>query len=404
MKYHNLFLILLTIGCTSVFGQSDFAFKRNINGVGKEGWHSISLLPEIFERLNHDLGDLRIYSISDSDTVEIPYLLRIREDETLYEEHELSLFNRSNRNGILYLTFESTTAEKLNSLRLDFDEANYFGHVTLEGSDDRLEWFNITKDHRIVAIKKGTNDFRFSTIRFPQSTYRYLRLSISSDVDLHFRKATFGYNKVRPGVFRDIPLTWKMDSDRKTRQSFVDIKFRHYVPVTALNVEIANDEDFYRAFEMMYVRDSTYTEKGWHKNYAGMMDGYLTSFKNNAFDFPVVFTREVRLIVRDLDNYPLDVKHVSVAGPEVAIITYLKPGDNFMLYGHDRTARPSYDLAHFQNEVPEPAAVAVLDSHEEQLTRVAREKPLFEDRIWLWSIMGLVIVGLGFFTLKMMKK
>jgi hypothetical protein len=47
--------------------------------------------------------------------------------------------------------------------------------------------------------------------------------------------------------------------------------------------------------------------------------------------------------------------------------------------------------------------VATLES--EVAIRKDREKmaPLFENRIWLWSIMALMIGVLGFFTLRMMK-
>lgn len=403
MKCRDLILIFSVFCCMQVCAQPDFRFKRNINGVETEGWYSLILRPGIFQHLNDDLGDLRIYSFAKGDTVEIPYLLRIREDQVKEEKIDLALFNKSYRDGVMYLTFELAPGQKVNVLDLVFDELNYLGHVTLEGSDDRLKWFEVLKDQRVVSIRKGNEDFRLSTISFPMSGYRYLRLSVTSDVPLHFRNASFGYNKIEPGRFHAVPLSWTGKTNNKERETVINIRLKNYVPVSLLEVQTNNDVDFYRGFELSYVRDSIHTQKGWVRRYHGILDGNLTSFKANDFNFPLVFTNELRLIIRNGDNRPLDIRRISAAGPEVNIVSYLKPGNNFMLYGDDKRRRPSYDLAHFATKIPVDPHVAELDYNEEVLEEDVAVNPIFQNKIWLWGIMGVMICGLAFFTIKMIR-
>lgn len=404
MKRHNLIAVLLVICCGNLCAQSEFRFRRKITGVETEAWYSLALSADMFQHLKRDLADMRVYRLEDRDTVEVPYLLKILEDEVQRENVNLELFNKSTRDGIMYLTFEMDPSRKVNFIELKFDEANYLGHVTVEGSDDRLRWFEVLKDHRIVSIDREEEDFEFSTIQFPLSSYRYLRLGVTSDVDLHFRSASFGYNRIKPGTYHDVPLTWNVKTDRKSRQSIIDIRLQHYVPVSTISVQVSNDNDFYRGFKLMYVRDSVRSDKGWIKNYQGILDGHLTSYQTTRFEFPPTLTSDLRIIVRDYDNSPLKIGRISAEGPEVNVVAYLKPGNNFLLYDAAKVGKPVYDLTHFENQIPGSPETADLAQSVEIPVATSGDDPLFQDKAWLWSIMGVMIVGLGFFTIKMMKQ
>jgi hypothetical protein len=77
------------------YGQSSFKFRRGIEGVQQEGWYSLTLSDDMFQHLNEDLTDLRLYSFNRGDTVENPYLLKIRTDVVTSEIVPLKTFNHS---------------------------------------------------------------------------------------------------------------------------------------------------------------------------------------------------------------------------------------------------------------------------------------------------------------------
>lgn len=404
MRHSNLILFSFLIVCSGVVAQPAFKYKRAIMSVEREGWYTLTLPDEIFRDLNRGLTDLRLLSISGSDTVEVPYVLKVQEDEIIEQKFDLPLFNKSTLGRSLYLTFELRPSRKVNYLNLEFEEENYLGHVTVEGSDDRLQWFDIAKEERIASVKKEDNDYVLSSVRFPLSAYRYLRLRVDSDTPLRFRKASFAYDSVRPGNHHDVALTWRTKTDRESRHSTVDIEMNAYGPVNTLNLEIDSDMDFYRHFRLEYVRDSTQTQKGWVRLYQQIAEGYLTSFEPSTIRFPVVLTKHLRLVISDRDNPPLRIRKMSGVGPYVIITSHLKPGDNFLFYGGGAMREPSYDLAHFRDRIPEHTAAAVLGDAEEIVIDEDDTRPLFENPVWLWSIMGVMIVGLGFFTIRMMRK
>jgi hypothetical protein len=395
--------IFLMVVSTHCLAQSDFRFRRDISDISHEGWYALSLPSDMFKDLNRDFGDLRLYTIQDQDTIEVPYLLDIRVDETRRQAVDLRLFNRGRRDGMLFLTFELRPDQRVNSIHLDFEEDNYFGRVAIEGSADLKEWFEIAKDLRIVSIKNAATDYDLSTVAFPLSQYKFLRVSVKADTPLTFRKASFEYNEVRPGLYRDLPLHWKFKRDKETNLSFVDITFNDYMPVTSISIRANQATDHYRAFRLDYVRDSSRTDKGWIKSYETIYEGDLTSYSPNEFSFGQILAREMRLVINDRDNQPLTIGVVAASGPLVKVISFLKPGKNFMLYGSGGAQRPSYDLTYFENKIPDNPPTAMLGSAVTINAERASGGALFESRVWLWALMVAMIAGLGFYTIRMMK-
>lgn len=404
MRRHD-FLILLVMLCgVDGLAQTSFRYKRDITGVQEEGWYNLHLPPDIFRHLNGGLSDLRMYSVTGRDTVEIPYLLEVLAGEVIREDVQLPLINKSYRDGELYLMVEPDPAHKINHLQLTFDQTDFFAFVTIEGSDDRREWFEIVTDRRMVSIGKNGTGYALSTLDFPLTNYRYLRLRVRSDKKLSMRSASFARHEVRPGEHREIPLRWKMETDKKTGRSYVHIKLNDYVPVDRIRVYADSTPDYYRSFNIGYVRDSAQSDKGWVKYYTEVFHGHLTSYTPNAFNFPYALAREIRLVIHDRDNAPLDIGDIKVKGPEVRLVARFSPGDNIMLYGADWLPSPDYDLVHFGNKIPDEAARARLGPETNLATAEAQSTPLFQNRLWLWSMMVVVIGLLGFFTVKMMKQ
>jgi len=397
------FALIFLIGLES-YAQSSFKFRRGIEGVRQEGWYSLTLPDDIFMDLNKDLTDLRLYTLNGEDTVENPYLLKIRNDVLTSEIVQLKAMNHSYSLGSLSLMFELSPGQQVNFLGLSFWEKNFFAWATLHGSDDRKEWFEIFKDQRIAHVTKRGVDYSLSGITFPVTDYRYLHLRVRADVSLTFESAFFEHKIVKPGEFRTVPLTWQNRLDKKGRQSIMDVRLENYVPVSSIEVTADNRSDYYRPLRIEYVADSFKTDNGWMRSYETVYEGYLTSLRPNVFSFPHTLARDIRLVISDLDNAPVSINNVSVKGPKATITTYLKPGTNFMLYGAGDVRSPAYDLAYFSNKIPGSLGSAELGAAETLTIPQVQTKPIFESQWWLWSVMVVLIGGLAFFTLKMMRQ
>jgi hypothetical protein len=175
------------------------------------------------------------------------------------------------------------------------------------------------------------------------------------------------------------------------------------MPVTSISIRANQATDYYRAFRLEYVRDSSRTDKGWIKSYETIYQGELTSYSPNEFTFGQILAREMRVVINDRDNQPLAIGSVSSSGPLVKVVSLLKPGKNFILYGAPGAQKPSYDLTYFESKIPDTPPPATLESAVRINTEKTSGRALFESRVWLWVLMVTMIAGLGFYTIRMMK-
>jgi Protein of unknown function (DUF3999) len=407
MKVHLASFILGVILCLSSapsHGQEKgFKFKRKINGPPSDGWYALPLPDDIYHGLHRNFPDLRIFQFSGGDTLEVPYLLKVRADEATDEVEELQMLNKSKKDGKLFLTFVQKSGQQVNQLDLDFEEVNFNAYVQLEGSPNQHEWFSIDTLQRILSIRNGDIDFHTTTLNFPLTDYKFLRISIKGDKPLTFRAASFRKRVVRYGVHPKILSRMTTTQNKKSRQTLLDLTLNSFQPVSSVSISTDNSVDFYRPMSIEVVRDSVKTEKGWVYSYDQVYSGYVTSLKETNFQFPFTPAGKIRIIINNADNPPVTVKTISVSGTEVALISQFKTGDNFLFYGNNSMSFPSYDVVHFQDKIPSTLPTLSLGPEENLLNPSSKGNSIFENKLWLWGIMGVIILLLGYFTLKMMK-
>ena len=77
----------------------------------------------------------------------------------------------------------------------------------------------------------------------------------------------------------------------------------------------------------------------------------------------------------------------------------------FLTYGNKKAVRPHYDIERFADNIPEVLTTLELGSE----LRIEKEEgrltePLFKSKKWLWAIMTVIILLLGWFSVKMISK
>lgn len=404
MRYNKIVAaVLLLLNSVSLFAQDTFSFRRKVNGIQQKGWHAIALPPDIFVHCDRSFNDLRLYTISGNDTTVVPYLLKKRSTEIKEQEAELTAINKSKKGDVLYMTFELPKDLKVNFISLAFEETNYFAFVTIEGSNNKKEWFQLRENQRIFSIDNAVDSYEYSRVNFPVADYRYLRVSVRSDKPLNFERAVFRHQQVTEGKYAVIPSRWTVIDSKKTKQSVIDISLRHCQPLGNLRIETDNSNNYYRYCEIAVLIDSVKTEKGWVKNYGTVREGYLTSYMPNEFSLEDQQTSHLRLIINNLDNAPLKITGIKVDGPVVELIAELEPANTYLFYGNRALSAPYYDLKYFEEKIPATSATATLGQEESIAAPQTKISALFENKFWLWGIMIAVIGLLGFFTLRMMK-
>ena len=401
-------LILFLFVCTYSYGQMDeYNYTQELQGVTDQ-WHKIVLPNELFSKVTPQLSDLRIYGITAAkDTIEAPYLLRVSKEKTTRKEVLFKTINRTSTNKGYYYTFKIPKKEAINQIRLNLGQDNFDWRLNLEGSHNQQKWFRILTDYRILSIKNEQTNYQFTKVIFPAAKYHYLRLLIKSKKKPQLKSAKITYDSISQATLRNYTLKTVIINEKKpVKQTVIDVHLEEPVPVSMLNIDVKTTFDYFRPITIKYVTDSIKTEQGWHYNYNTLFTGTLSSFEENTFTFNSTILQKLKIIIRNHDNEPLQINTLSAKGYTHELIArFTKPATYYLTYGNTNAHKPNYDLNHSKTTIPEQLTSLSLKKRQPIDKKESKAiEPLFKNKAWLWGIMVLIILVLGWFTLKMIQK
>lgn len=398
---------LLLLICSYSFAQiNKYSYKRKLSGITDQ-WHKIVLPEEVFGKVAWDLSDIRIFGLTESnDTIEASYILQLKTEKAVRTEVNFKLLNTTNNEKGYYFTMEVPTEESVNQLMLNFKQDNFDWMLSLEGSQNQQEWFTIVDDYRILSIKNPETNYQFTKVTFPETKYRYFKVLIKSKEkpDLSFAKIEF--NKVTNGSFNTYPIE-KVESieDKKQKLTLVEIDLKAPLPLCSIKIDVKNTFDYYRPITISYISDSVKTEQGWKYKYRQLTSGTLNSFENNEFVFESTVLQKLKISIYNQDNTPLTIQKLTAKGyVHELVVRFTEPATYFLAYGNKKANKPNYDIQRFTSKIPDN--LTALNFGKEQFIdqkEVLVSEPLFKNKNWLWAIMSVIIIILGWFSVKMIK-
>lgn len=404
----NLLSYLLLFICSTAYGQMEqFSNKRELTGLSGQ-WHKIILPDEIFGKCSPNLNDIRIFGITaGSDTIEAPYLLRLASEKISVREISFKTLNTSHNDKGYFFTFEIPTTEPINQIRLDFKQKNFDWRIKLEGSQNQTDWFTITENYRILSIKNEITDFQFTRVTFPGSKYRFFRLLIDSKEKPELTFASIAQYEITEARLRNYPIRkLSIMENKDDKQTEIDIELKLPVPVCFLSLDIKDSFDYYRPVTIKYLTDSVKTEKGWKYNYNKLSAGTLNSIDKSGFTFSSTTLQKLKIVINNKDNQPLAIDSIRIKGyKHELVVRFTAQATYYLTYGNKSAIRPVYDLDRFADKVP--VELTTLIPGNEQLIEkgdLPVTEPLFKNKTWLWSIMGIIIFVLGWFSIRMIRK
>jgi hypothetical protein len=393
---------------TFSFGQmNQYSYKRELKGISEQ-WHKIVLPDDIFGKTSQDLSDIRIFGITTkNDTIEAPYLLKLRTGNVTSINVPFRLINTSYNPKGYYFTFEVPGAEPVNQIKLDFKQKNFDWKVTVEGSHDQKEWFTLAGNRRILSIKNELTTFQFTTLFFPDSKYRYFRLFIDSGEKPDLTEASISQNETVEGSYRNYPIK-KIDikENKQTRETEIYVALPLPVPVSLVSIKIRNTFDYYRPMTIEYVTDSFRTDQGWSYNYSTLHSDILNSLEKSEFTFTSTTVQKLKICIQNQDNTSLSIDSIRIKGCVHELVArFTESATYYLTYGNEHASGPDYDIGRFTDKIPDSLQTLNLGP-ELKIERQNAEKaePLFKNKAWLWGIMTFIVLILGWFSVKMIRR
>lgn len=402
-----LFFTVLFLG-KSVSGQMDqYNYKRAIPATA-ETWNKIVLPDNLFGKLKEDFSDIRIYGITkNNDTITAPWLLREAAENTSTTEVAARLINQARNAKGYYFTFEIANANSINEILLDFKQENFDWRTKLEGSQDQQEWYTLLDNYRVLSISNAQTDYRFARLRFPDAKYHYYRLLVHSNESPVLRSAKTVHQLLTAGSIKKYTIiNTRVTQEKQHKQTIINLQLTMPVPVSRVKIFVHDTVDYYRQVTLQYAADSFKTADGWSYHFQSLATATLTSIEPNLIKINSTVTDKLQLLIANQDNQALKVDSLEVSGYEQALIVrFAEPAIYWLVYGNSKALPPDYDISRFTDKIP--AAVTPLQLGNEVLIKKEKKvvkSPLFQNKVWLWGLMLLIIVTIGGFSVSMMKK
>ncbi|MFH4966005.1 DUF3999 family protein [Gaetbulibacter sp. M235] len=383
-----------------------YSYKRELEGV-TNSWHKLELPNDIFKKISPDLSDIRVFGISEkNDTIEAPYLLELKREKRVKTNVNFKIINTSHNEKGYYFTLEVPNQDVINQLQIDFKQFNFDWRISLEGSNNQNEWFTIVDDYRILSIKNAETFYEYNNITFPNSSYNYFRILVKSLEKPELKSVKASYTTIEKGEFYGCEIkSLEIEEKKQEKSSDINIELSKRLPVSYLKIDVDASYDYYRPIMIKYVSDSVKTQNGYVYNYRTLTNGTLNSIENNVFAFENTVLKKLKIIVNNQDNEPLKIENVTVKGNVYNLdIRFTEPATYFLTYGNSNVYRPNYDIERFVSKTPD--TISSLTLGEEQVIYkkpTSNNAPLFQNKIWLWIIIVLMVALLGWFSIKMMK-
>lgn len=416
LKIKSIFsLIFLGISALGFAQKNDFSFKRAIKPNPATEWNKIEIPLPMYEKLNQNFSDIRIYQLLGKDSLEVPYLLSKTQFASLENETTeyigFKILNQTKTADGYYFTLESPITADIEEIDLHFSNQNFDWKITLEGSHDQKQWFSILENYRILSIQNSKTDYNFQLLAFEKTNYKFYRIFIPSKETPILQRASM-QEKFTPKIeFNKLLINnIKQTNSTKDKNSVITFSLPYKIPVYSLILNIEKNDAFSRPIEIKYMVDSVKIEKGWVKNYETFYYGKIIYYGAKDLDFSfsnndVIWAKDFQIIIENQDNAPITVKSVNAVSPKYFI--YFKPKNEenyFLFYGNKKSSLPEYDLKLIEDKVFKLSKADASLSDEEKLPKKKKntKEPLFKDKGWLWGVMILIICILGFFSYRML--
>lgn len=387
----NNILVLISFICATAAAQN-FSVKAKLEAVDKSGFYSINITPQLSSYITGDFRDLRI---ADNKEKFVAYIVRTTQP-VFSARNYITLpviKNALADSGRSELILQNNDARKISVIALILKNAAVSRTATINGSDDMDHWFTIDEDIYFQKQFVTGSDKYVQTIRFPTSTYKYLKIVIEN-------RKNNPLNIIEAGIYADAEHTATL--------SYITN------PVPAFNQKDSSDNITYlkirQAASCHFDRIRLFIESPhfYKRNIDIVTSESTTSFelvsgKETPFNVETCNDTSFLIKIYNGDNPALKVDSVFTEQENKQIVTYLEAGKIYYLLMHDSSAiNPVYDLKQFKDSISYDIQSLNIVSFEKLNTG----KPgtgILVSKNWIWPVIIAMIIILVFFTVRLTK-
>ena len=345
-----------------------------------------------------NLDDLRILR----DQTETPYVIQVLNGTRQTLEPAANILNKAYVPGSgVQAILDLKGHPEHNRLRIGTALHNFKETVRVETSDDQHAWALVQAGGLIFDVQREDHNANETTISYPTSTRRYVRLTIAGWSDPENLQAVWVADYRETGATRDVIATLtpsvREDGHAQTTELVFDLGFAGQ-PFDEIDLTVDPGE-FSRTVEIGATNDL----KHWYAS-AGSVISRTAEGEHLALALNETTNRYLKIVVANGDSAALHFGAAKLSGVRrVVKFPSLQAGHYFVYVGNPSARPPSYDFA----RVLPAGAPGNTTLGEPMVNPQFRlpERPWTDRNPWLLNgVLVAAVLAMGLVTLRMLKK
>lgn len=344
------------------------------------------------------LDDLRILR----DGTETPYVIQVLNGTRRTLEPTAKMLNKAYVPGSgVQAILDLKGHPEHNRLRVGSDLHNFKETVRVETSDDQHTWALVQSGGLIFDVQRDDHSANETTVSYPTSTRRYVRLTIAGWSDPDNLQAVWVSAYRETGATRDViaTLTPSVHEDSKTQTTelIFDLGFGGQ-PFDQIDLSVDPGE-FSRTVEIGATNDLRH----WYAN-SGSVISRTAEGEQLSLTMGETTGRYLKIVVANADSAPLHFGAAKLSGVRrVVKFPSLQPGNYFVYVGNPSARQPSYDFARVL-PAGKPGEASLGEPTANPLFRVP-DRPWTDRNPWLLNgVLVIAVLAMGLVTMRMLKK
>ncbi|PKL81099.1 MAG: hypothetical protein CVV25_01285 [Ignavibacteriae bacterium HGW-Ignavibacteriae-4] len=372
----------------------------------EKGWNRLELDDELLMGMSSINTFIKVKLVNKSkDTLEIPYVIESSKQLDSTIRIPVEIVNKTIKDGKKYYTLIADSTQIISNLEFSFSSRNSLGKASLEGSNNQKEWFMISDSLLLGERQNSHQKISSKTIYDLQTLYLFYRLSLEdtkSKLESVFYEKTFSANPKYKKLNVN-QLKYRTDKDKK--RTIYRFSLNGRLPIHYLMLDIQNKFDYNRTVNLFGLVDSTKTRKGTKHNYKLIETFQLNSMDstNYVFSFPEHY-EHYKIVILNGNDPPLKIGRLTAYRHEYILkARFDDEGDAFIKIRNSGSF-PYYDIDKFKSRIPTDMNEMKLGDKLELEISKAEIEPLITNKLWLWLVMMLAVIVIGYFSLKMLNE
>lgn len=379
----------------------DWRYSKPIQINGANKYKAVWLDTEVYRYTAADLSDLRVLDVQGQ---VVPYFIQSGYESKAdkVELLESTRIGRFQKKARTYYDFRLNipsprTDPRVNRLRLDLPDHQFYQEITVQGSHDGRHWTDLGL-HPIYRVKEWhQNEIDlFTTVKLP-----YYRLGVLNALDVSGLTAVLSEEIVDWREFRkriELPITVTQSKDKTT----VQIRNDNRLKIASIDLDIEGD-NFQRRVAL-----ETASEAPVHLEREEIFRLRFETLNVARTDIALTQTTHhsvLNLFIFNGDDRPLEIKAVHAAYyVDKLIFDANGKGPFRLVFGHPKATRPQFDIEQYRNHIESgPIDIATL-GRLEQLSQPLPEPKTKDYTLILNGLILLVALLMIFIIIKQLKK